>query len=386
MELVTRFFKPPTGSFFLLGPRGTGKSLWTGLCFPDALRIDLLEPDIFRLYSGHPEHLREKIEAEPKRNCIVIDEVQKLPDLLAVVHSLMEKKRHLQFVMTGSSARKLKRSGVDLLAGRALMYTFHPFMASELGKKFHLETALQQGMIPVIWSAKDPGAALKAYIGLYLREEIQLEALVRNIGNFSRFLEAISFSHGSVLNLNNVSRECGVERKTVEGYVSILKDTLIAFDLPVFTKKAKREMAAHPKFYLFDTGIFRALRPQGPLDQPQEIDGAALEGLVVQQIRAWNAYRGESNQLSYWRTRSNVEVDLVVYGKDEFWAIEVKNTSRIRPEDLRPLQSFREDYPAAKALFLYRGKERLKRNGILCLPCDDFLKNLHPKKKLESAC
>ncbi|MFV1995938.1 MAG: ATP-binding protein, partial [Verrucomicrobiales bacterium] len=218
-------------------------------------------------------------------------------------------------------------------------------MAAELGERFDLEVALRQGMLPVVWAAHDPSAALDAYNGLYLREEVQMEGLVRNIGSFARFLEAMSFSHAAVLNLSNVSRECQVSRKTVEGYVEVLEDLLLGFRLPVFSRRANRALAAHPKYYYFDAGVFRANRPAGPLDAPEEIDGAALEGLVAQHLRAWCDYSGADHRLYFWQTRSKVEVDFVVYGNSGLYAVEVKNSGRVRPEDLRALKSFGEDYP-----------------------------------------
>src|SRR5688572_5526004 len=187
-----------------------------------------------------------------------------------------------------------------------------------------------------------------------------MEGLVRNLGAFTRFLEAISFSHACVLNIANVARECEVERKTVEGYVGILEDLLLAFRVPVFTRRARRATAQHPKFYLFDAGVFRSLRPKGPLDRREEVDGPALAGLVVQHLRAWDAYRGGRNSLYYWRTRSGVEVDSILYGEDGFWAVEVKNATRIQRAELQPLQSFREDYPECRTLLVYRGNEQLK--------------------------
>ena len=380
MEIVSRFFTIPEQSFFLLGPRGTGKSLWAKETCQDALWVDLLDPETYRLYSGRPERLREVIEGNPRKSAVVIDEVQKVPELLAVVHGIIEDRRRLQFILTGSSARKLKRGGVDLLAGRALVRTLHPFMAAELGERFRLGASLRHGLLPLVVASTDPGEVLKAYHVLYLKEEVQQEGLVRNIGNFSRFLEAISFSHASVLTVANVARECEVERKTVEGFIGILEDLLLSFRLPVFTRRAKRATATHPKFFLFDAGVFRSLRPKGPLDRPEEIEGAALEGLVVQHLRAWNAYRGENNQLYYWRTRSGLEVDVVLYGDEGFWAIEIKNSRKVYPRDTRSLRSFKEDYPECEAILLYRGKERLKVGQILCLPCEEFLRKLLPSE------
>jgi predicted AAA+ superfamily ATPase len=380
MESVARFFQAPKQSFFLFGPRGTGKSSWIQAELPEALRLDLLEPENQRAYAARPERLRELVEAHPRKTTVVIDEVQKVPALLGVVHALIEERKSLRFVLTGSSARKLRREATDLLAGRALLRTMHPFMAAELGAEFRLEHALQVGLVPLVVAAADPAETLRAYHTLYIKEEIQAEGLVRNVGNFARFLEAISLSHGSVLNLANVSRECEVERKTVEGYLSVLEDLLISVRIPVFTKRAKRTPAVHPKFYMFDAGVFRAARPKGPLDRTEELEGAALEGLVFQHLRAWNAYRGERSTLSYWRTRTGLEVDFVLYGPDGFWAIEVKSAKRVHSADVRSLRQFQEDYPEATPLLLHRGKERITVDGVLCLPCQDFLVRLVPAR------
>lgn len=384
MESIGRFFKAPNASFFLWGPRGTGKSTWARLACPDALRLDLLLPDVFRSYSARPERLGEWIQANPRNFVIVIDEVQKVPDLLPMVHHLLEEQPRRRFILTGSSARTLKRSGVNLLAGRALVRNLHPFMAAELGASFDFEKALTFGMLPLVWNAPQPEEVLKAYAALYVREEVQAEGRVRNVGAFSRFLEAVSFSHASVLNVSTIARECEVERKVVEGYVDILEDLLLCFRVPVFSKRAKRKVSVHPKFFLFDAGVYRSLRPQGPLDRPEETAGHALEGLVAQHLRAWIAYEGERSRLFFWRTSSGVEVDFVVYGPHGFWALEVKSSDRVRDEDLRGLRSFLEDYPEARALFLYRGRERLKRHGILCVPCVEFLRGLHPAKRLDA--
>ncbi len=382
MEIITRFFRDTKQSFFLFGPRGTGKSTWVHKNLKNALFIDLLAPEVFRAYSAKPERLREVSEAQKSGCTIVIDEVQKIPELLDVVHQLMEQRYGWRFVLTGSSARKLKRSGVDLLAGRAAVKTMHPFMAAELGNLFSFKEALTLGLIPLVLGAPSPKEAISAYVALYLREEVQTEGLVRNIGAFSRFLESISFSHGAILNISEVSRDCQVERKTVEGYISILEDLLLAFRIPVFTKRAKRHLSFHPKFYYFDVGVFRSVRPAGPLDSPQEIDGAALEGLVAQHLRAWNSYGEASGNLYFWRTKSGNEVDFVVYGKDIFCAIEVKNTARIQSKMLKGLVAFKEDYPEAQTCLLYRGKERIKIKNILCLPCEEFLVNLKPDKPI----
>ncbi len=385
MESVTRFFRAPQQSFFLFGPRGTGKSTWLKQYYTDAEVIDLLAPEVFREYSARPERLRE-VTSGASSNTIIIDEVQKVPELLDVVHELIERGTGLHFVLTGSSARKLKRTGVDLLAGRAIVKTMHPFMAAELGKSFSLGECLQTGLVPLITSSISPKETLASYVALYLKEEVQMEGVVRNIGAFSRFLEAVSFSHGSTLNVSEVARECQVKRKTVDNYLAVLEDLLLSFRVPVFSRRAKRNLISHPRFYYFDSGVFRSLRPTGPLDNPHEIDGAGLEGLVAQHLRAWIAYSSDKHcNLYYWRTKSGVEVDFILYGEGTFWAIEVKNSTRINSKTLRGLTAFQEDYPEAHALLLYRGSERLLINNVLCLPCEQFLLNLVPDQPIATS-
>jgi predicted AAA+ superfamily ATPase len=295
---------------------------------------------------------------------------------------MIEKKEGIQFVLTGSSSRKLKRTGANLLGGRAYKRTLHPFMASELGEDFDFESALAQGLLPLLIQSKNPRSVLEGYISLYLKEEIQAEGLVRNLEQFSRFLDVISFSHGSILNTTNIARESEIKRSTVGNYIEILEELLLAYQIPVFEKRAARHLTSHPKFYLFDSGVFQVLRPKGPLDRPQEIDGAALEGLIAQHLIAWCDYSREQASVYFWRTRSDLEVDFVIYGEKSFYAIEVKNAKKVSSQDLKGLQAFLGDYPEAKALLLYRGNERLKMGDILCLPVAEFLKNLTPNQAI----
>ncbi|HEX6861486.1 MAG TPA: AAA family ATPase, partial [Thermoanaerobaculia bacterium] len=372
----------PSTHYFLFGPRGTGKSTWLRQRHPEALWIDLLKPELLRQYVAKPERLRELVAGNPSREVVVIDEVQKAPVLLDVVHDLIESKAGPRFVLTGSSSRKLKREGVDLLAGRALLRSLHPFMAAELGDRFRLDAALTEGLVPLVWSSPEPEDVLRAYVGLYLKEEVQMEGLVRRIDGFARFLESVSFSHGAVLNISEIARDCQVSRTTVEGYLEILEDLLLAFRIPVFSKRAQRNLTAHPKFFWFDAGVFVAMRPAGPLDRPEEIGGAALEGLIAQHLRAWIDYSGEGFTLGFWRTKAGNEVDFVVYGRHGFWALEVKRTAVIRPADLRGLKAFREDYPEAELRLLYGGEETLAVDGIRCVPCESFLRELVPGRPL----
>jgi len=383
MESSGRFIHANAGSFFLFGPRGTGKSTWLRSLKESAVWVDLLDPQSQRLFQARPERLLERIAAQPQAVDVVIDEVQKVPALLDVVHQLVEGDRLLRFVLTGSSARKLRRGAANLLAGRLTELHMHPFMAAELGAAFNIQRSLEIGLVPLIWSSVEPEQTLRAYASLYLREEVQAEALVRDVGSFARFLEAISFSHGALLNLAEVARECQVGRKTVQGYLEILEDLLLSFRLPVFTKRAQRHLVTHDKFYFFDVGVYRSIRPRGPLDRSEEIEGMALEGLVAQHLRAWASYKTVPADLYYWRTKSGSEVDFILYGQDVFVALEVKRARQVHGTDLRALKAFKEDYPEATVYLLYMGQDRLVMSGVKCLPCEAFLSNLHPDRSID---
>ncbi len=380
---VKRIFQEPETSYFLFGPRGTGKSTFASMSHPSALLIDLrLYKERLR-FTANPDQLISLVHACSNENVIIIDEIQKVPNLLPVVHILIEEKRGWKFILTGSSARKLKREGIDLLGGRALKRVMHPYMAIEIKDKFSLEDALLNGLLPLRFDHKNPSDFLQTYISLYIEEEVKAEGLIRHIEPFNRFLQTMSFSHSSILNVTNISRECKVKRTTVDSWISILEDMLLTYQIQVFTHRAKRELSVHPKFYFFDPGVFRALRPFSIGDISTELDGFALEGLVAQHLRAWADYTSEKHTLHFWRTRSGVEVDFIVLGPKGFWAIEVKNSESISISDLQPLVSFMEDYPEATALFLYRGKERIYKKKILCLNCEEFLRDLSPERPLD---
>ncbi len=380
--MYKRFFSPPNLSYFLFGPRGTGKSTWLKQHYKDAFWIDLLDPKTFHFYSGGTERLRSVLEQHPKKKSIIIDEIQKLPELLDVVHSLIEEKKGYQFILTGSSARKLKRDGVNLLGGRALLRRMPPFFAAEIGESFNLAKNLRLGMLPIVLDSSSPQEVLQAYVGIYLKEEVQAEGIVRNVGNFSRFLETMSFSHGSLINASNIAREAQIPRKTVDNYLLILDDLLLSFQLHIFTRKAKRSLSAQSKFYFFDSGVYYSVRPKNLYDVESEQEGAALEGLVAQHIKAWADAQQEKISLNFWRTGSGVEVDFIVSGPETFLAIEVKNGKSINPKDLRGLENFLQDYPKARAILLYRGKEKYKEKNVLCYPVEQYLKEITPKNPL----
>ena len=372
--MIARSIKQPKGSFFLLGPRGTGKSTWVADAIPGAMRIDLLKESTFAELAGHADRLEAQADAE-RASTIVIDEVQKLPSLLDEVHRLIETRR-FRFVLTGSSARKLKRSGANLLAGRARTMTMHPFTASELGRRFELKRAIRYGLLPTVWVGDDPDGYLRSYVGTYLREEVQQEAMVRSVATFNRFLEAASLSQAAALNMQAVASDCGVNRKTVENHFELLEDLLLAVRLPVFQRKAARKLTSHPKFFFFDVGVYRALRPRGPLDTEADVDGAAIETLLFESLRAENASRDLGYDMYFWRTVDGVEVDFVLYGERGLHAFEVKRTAVFRESDLAGLRLFCLDYPMARGHFLYGGSKRYSYGAIDVVPFAEGLQTL----------
>jgi predicted AAA+ superfamily ATPase len=365
---------PADQSFFLFGPRGVGKTAWLHSHFPDALFFDLLDAHVYTQLLAAPERLGEQIP-ESFSGWVVLDEIQRVPDVLNEVHRLIES-RHLKFALTGSSARKLRRKGVNLLGGRALTRHMHPLVAKELGADFDVRRALQFGGLPLACTGAHPRDYLKSYVVTYLREEVQQEGFARNIAGFGRFLEAASFSQGAVLNMAAVARECAVGMKAVEDYFSILEDLLIGVRLPIFARRAKRRVLAHPKFFFFDAGVFQSIRPRGPLDPLDQIQGLALETLLFQHLRALNDYGQLGYQLHYWRTTQGDEVDFVLYGERGLLAFEVKMTDRLRAEDFAGLHCFSEDYPQARRYLVYLGKRSGHERGIEILPFADCLPRL----------
>jgi predicted AAA+ superfamily ATPase len=362
-------------SAFLFGPRGTGKTFWLKQHFPEATFIDLLHTETFTQLLANPSRL-EAMLPQQSSQWVVIDEVQKVPELLNEAHRLIEHKGY-RFVLTGSSARSLRRKGINLLAGRALSYHMHPLTAEEMGDDFSLELALQAGLLPKAQTISDPKHYLETYVSTYLREEVLQEGLVRQLGDFARFLETASFSQGSIVNASAIAREAAIDRKIVSNYFSIVTDLLIGFMLPVFTKRAKRRIVTHPKFYFFDAGVFRTIRPMGPLDSPQEAEGPGLETVVLQHLRAINDYYRLGFNYYYWRTSNDVEVDFILYGEKGLFAFEIKRKRRYDAQDLKGLKSFAKDYPMAKLFLLYGGDDEFYEDNITVLPVTKALKNLH---------
>jgi predicted AAA+ superfamily ATPase len=252
----------------------------------------------------------------------------------------------------------------------------YPLTCQELKEQFHLKNSILYGQLPAVFSEPDPLKYLQSYIHAYIREEVLQEGLTRNLSGFARFLEIASFSQGQLINVAEISREISVHRKVVESYFEILADLLLAYRLPVFTKRSKRKLVVHSKFYFFDVGVYRAIRPMGALDRPEEAEGMALETLVFQELKAINDYFDLGYSLYFWRTAGDHEVDFVLYGQKGFIAIEVKRSSHLSPHDLRALKTFGEDYPESKRFLFYRGNEKRFIDGIKVIPIEDALRNL----------
>lgn len=367
-------------SFFLFGPRGTGKTTWLKKHFKNAVYLDLLDSKLHRTLLANPEKLSHHIPPHFK-DWIILDEVQKIPQLLDEVHRLIEDS-HYKFILTGSSARSLRKKGINLLAGRAVTHHMFPLIYDEVTSDFVLERSLKFGQLPTVYQVDHPVQYLESYVQTYLKEEVQHEGLTRNIGNFSRFMEIASFSQAQILTVSDIAREVEVERKTVENYFAILDDLLLAHTVPVFNKRAKRKLVKHKKFYYFDVGIYRVLRPRGPLDRSEEIDGAALETLIFQHLRAINEYHDLGYKIYYWRSITGLEVDFILYGPRGIIAIEVKRKSSIFKKALNGLAAFQKDYPETTSYLFCTTKQKEYHGNVTVLPIENALKNL--RKILEN--
>ena len=375
--MYNRILKLPlenSSSIFLFGPRGTGKTSWIKEHLPAALYLDLLDFATYSSLSANPNRL-ENLIPENYKDWVVIDEVQRVPELLNEVHMLIEG-RKIKFLLTGSSARSLRRHGVNLLAGRSLTYNMHPLIIQEMPNDFDMQHVLQFGLLPASIHHADPKRYLESYVQTYLREEVMQEGLTRNIGAFSRFLEVASFSQAQILNMSEIARELSLNRLTVTQYFEILEDLLLATRISAFTKRAKRKVIAHQKFYFFDVGVYKTLRPMGPLDTPEEADGAGLETLFLQSLSAVNDYYDLKYKIYFWRTHAGQEVDFVLYGPRGLHAFEIKRSATLTNKAFSGLKSFHEDYPEAKLTLLFFGKHKEYHGNITAIPFQEALSNL----------
>ncbi len=370
-------------SFFLFGPRMTGKSTW--LKRLDCLYyLDLLDPNEFLLYSKDPGHLQLVLKPfVSKEGLIIIDEIQKVPLLLDVIHSSIERSPHLHFALSGSSARKIKRGAANLLAGRALYRTLHPLTYQELGDTFDLDLVLRYGSLPKIYSdviaGDETGAQdrLRAYVTIYIQEEIKAEALTRNLSSFQKFLDVAVAQFGECINFSGISRDCQALQVAVKEYYSILEDTLIGTLLYPWHKSVRKRLSSRPKFYFFDNGVTRALLG-AVADAPHVLErGRLFEQWIFQEMQRLNDYHKKDLKFSFWRTSHGAEVDFLIERRGEIsLGIECKHRTKISPSDLRGIKSLLEEYPKIKCVVVAPIKQSYSLDEVEVLSPGDLFKKI----------
>jgi len=357
---------------FLFGARQTGKSTLINERFKDAIVYDLLKSDLRARFAKNPELLRELLDDKPQGTIVVIDEIQKVPDLMDEVHWLMVN-RGIVFLLCGSSARKLKRSGSNTLGGRAHPMSLFPLVSAEI-PDFNIDRAVMNGMIPRHYLVEDPWRRFKGYVEVYLSEEIQKEGLARSIEEFRRFLEVAAIMDGEILNYENVASDCAVSARTVKDYYSILTDTLLGFEVPAYTKTVQRRLVQSPRFYLFDNGIVNYLMGRRSIKRGTDDYGHAFEHLIVQELVAYLSYTESSEKLSYWRTYTGIEVDAIL--GDAKVAIEIKSSEQVKTKHYKNLKIFKEEHPDSRCILVSLDKLSRKIGDVECLYVLDFLKSL----------
>ena len=357
---------------FLFGGRQTGKSTLLKERFPKAVYIDLLKSDLRNRFKQHPEEFRESLLRYPPETLVIVDEIQKVPDLLDEVHSLMVS-NGLWFILSGSSARKIKKSGANKLGGRAIPETLFPLVSAEI-PDFDLGRAVQNGMIPRHYMVADARKRLQAYIDLYLSEEIAEEAAVQNLDDFVRFMEVAAISDGEIMNYENVASDCGVSANTVKAYYKILVDTLLGFEVPAYRKVIKRKLYKASRFYYFDVGIANYLTGRHHLSDKTPEYGHAFEHLIMQEIVAYLGYTDSEEPLSYWHTYDNHEVDAVI--GDARVAIEIKSTDHVDHDDKKGLTEFAKEHPGTKQILVSRDRISRRSGDVDLYYVTDFFKAL----------
>jgi predicted AAA+ superfamily ATPase len=371
--MLHRILKVPEKTFFLMGPRGSGKTTWLRATFPEAHVVDLLSEETYQRLLASPRVFADELRAVSSEKWVIIDEVQRLPNLLNEVHRFIEEKR-LRFILCGSSARKLKRAGVNLLAGRALHRFMHPFVPEELGEQFDIEEALRYGLLPIVWDSTAKQETLSAYAQLYLKEEIQTEALVRNLPGFARFLPLAALFHGQTLNVTNIAREAGVARTTVGGYLDILEETLLCFRLPAYEAKLRVRERKLPKWYWCDPGVVRVMKRTTGTLAPEE-RGALFEGMVAQLIRAYKDYHGICDDMYYWAPsgRSETEVDFLLVRGEDLIAVETKSGTIFTDAWCKGLRAVIQLRGLRRRMIVYpRGPVLRTEDGIDVFPFENF--------------
>jgi predicted AAA+ superfamily ATPase len=359
-------------SLFLWGARQTGKSSLLKEKFQDALWFDLLLSDVYQRLVKNPALIRETVLANSSISVVVIDEIQRIPELLNEIHWMITNSK-IQFIMSGSSARKILQTGANLLGGRALRYELLPLISCEI-PNFDLLKALNNGLLPRHYLAENPKKMISAYVGNYLRDEIVSEAKIRNVHVFSQFLEAAAFSNGEMVNYTNIAADCSISSPTVKEYFQILQDTLIGRFVPAYQKKPKRRVITAPKFYFFDIGVVNFLLKRGKIEMGNEVFGNAFEHFIYQELYAHSSYSGLDYPISYWRTASQIEIDFVL-GDNEV-AIEVKGSKTINQRHLNGLKAFMEEYEVKHSILVCNEPLPRKIGDIWILPWQIFLQKL----------
>ena len=372
LERIFQIDKELDGSIFLFGGRQTGKTTLLRQQFPDALFFDLLDSNVRRRLQQRPVLLYETLKDKPAGTLVIIDEIPEVPELLNEVHRLIVE-RQLLFILCGSSARKLKRKGHNTLGGRALPVYLYPLVSAEI-PDYDIDRAVNYGTIPSHYLARNPWRLLAAYIDVYLKEEIKEEALVRNLDAFQRFLEVAALTDGEIINNNNIAQECGVHSTTVNSYFDILEDTLIGYRIPAYTKLMKRRLVQAPRFYYFDVGVTNYLLHRKDLVRGSVDYGHAFEHLVVQELVAYLHYSHSEEKLSYWRTYTGVEVDIIV--GDARIAIEIKSTEEVQSRHMKNLKSFAEEHPGSKLMIVSLDVFTRQMGNIECIYVMDFFHRL----------
>ena len=357
-------------SVFLFGARQTGKSTFLLDTFRDVPSFDLLDYELRSRFSKNPGLLGEILQDSPDGSLVIIDEIQKVPELLDEVHRLMVRK-NMRFILCGSSARKLKKSSSNTLGGRAVPLPFYPLVSAEV-PDFNLVRAVTNGMIPRHYMVENAANRLKGYVEVYIKEEVVEEALVRDLDAFSRFVEVAAIMDGEILNYENIASDCGVSANTVKQYFQILYDTLIGYEIPAYTKALQRRLIQSPRFYYFDIGIVNYLTGRTSLKPGTAEFGHAFEHLVIQEIIAWLGYFGRKEKLSYWRTYTGIEVDAVI--GDARIAIEIKSANEVKPKHRKGLQEFAKDYPGARLILVSLDRLSRRSGDVECLYVMDFLR------------
>ena len=357
---------------FLFGARQVGKSTLLKNRFPKAIYIDLLNSDLRRRFKQNTGLFKEMLIKYPAETLVIVDEIQKVPELLDEVHSLMVD-YGLHFILSGSSARKIKNSGANQLGGRAIPETLYPLVSAEI-TDYDLNKAIQNGTIPRHYAVTNAKNRIKAYIDLYLKEEIKEEAAVRKVDNFERFMEVAAISDGEIINYENIATDCGVSANTVKAYFKILYDSLIGYEIPAYRKVIKRKLTQAPKFYYFDVGVANYLMRRYKLEPGTPEYGHAFEHLVMQEIIAYLGYKGELDQLSYWHAYSGEEVDAII--GDGKIAIEIKSAGEIQRKHTESLREFAKEHPNAKLIVVSRDKITRQSGGIDLYYATDFFKAL----------